>query len=143
MSVTGETVKRTRESNLAKGKYLFQITEDILVAMEDLNVSRAELARRLGKRKPQISKLLQGSANMTLGTLSDIAFGLGLELDKTFKEYSDQRIRIAKEDGPLSPENVWEMPLNNHGLFKACTPMAAGNQDWCNLPKHDLKRKVA
>jgi hypothetical protein len=28
---------------------------------------------------------------MTIGTLSDIAYELGLNLDKTFKEYSEQR----------------------------------------------------
>jgi hypothetical protein len=28
---------------------------------------------------------------MTIGTLSDIAYELGLNLDKTFKEYSAQR----------------------------------------------------
>lgn len=142
MKVTGETVNRTRERNLAKGKFLFQVTEDILVAMEDLNINRTELAQRLGKRKPQISKLLQGSANMTLGTLSDIAFELNLELDKTFKEYSDQRIKIVMEDNQQGSENIWVMPLN-HGLFKAYTPMTAGNEDWYDLPKFDHKRKAA
>jgi hypothetical protein len=31
---------------------------------------------------------------MTIGTLSDIAVELGLNLDKTFKEYSAQRYRL-------------------------------------------------
>jgi len=67
------------------------LTEDILVAMEDLGVTKSELAKRLGKSKPRITQLLRGSSNMTIGTLSDIAVELGLNLDKTLKEYSVQQ----------------------------------------------------
>jgi transcriptional regulator with XRE-family HTH domain len=86
-----------RSRNLARGAYLFRVTEDILVAMEDQGISRAELAQRLGLSKARISQLLGGNSNMTIGTLSDIAFALGLTLDKTFREYSEQRHRIAKQ----------------------------------------------
>ncbi len=84
-----------RERDLARGAFLFRVTEDILVAMEDCGVTKAELAQRLGKSKARISQLLSGDSNMTIGTLADIAFALGLTLDKTFREYSDQRHRIA------------------------------------------------
>jgi len=88
-SEKGGNSNRTRD--LARGSYLFRVTEDILVAMEDLGISKSELARKLGISKSRISQLLKGSSNMTIGTLSDIAFELGLNLDKTFKEYSAQR----------------------------------------------------
>lgn len=81
----------SRARDLARGSHLFRVTEDILVAMEDLGITKSELASRLGISKPRISQLLKGSSNMTIGTLSDIAFELGLNLDKTFKEYSEQR----------------------------------------------------
>ena len=61
-------------------------------------VSKAELAQRLGKSKARISQLLGGSSNMTIGTLADIAFVLGLTLEKTFREYSEGRYRNADED---------------------------------------------
>jgi transcriptional regulator with XRE-family HTH domain len=86
-----------RQRDLARGAYLFRVTEDILVAMEDQGVSKAELAQRLGKSKARISQLLGGSSNMTIGTLADIAFALGLTLDKTFKEYSARRHRLTSE----------------------------------------------
>ena len=86
--------KGDRARDLARGSYLFRVTEDILVAMEDLGVTKSELAKRLGKSKPRITQLLSGSSNMTIGTLSDIAVELGLNLDKTFKEYSVQRYRL-------------------------------------------------
>jgi transcriptional regulator with XRE-family HTH domain len=93
--------KGNRARDLARGSYLFQVTEDILIAMEDLGVTKSELAKRLGKSKPRITQLLSGSSNMTIGTLSDIAVELGLNLDKTFKEYSAQRCRL---DTNLSSE---------------------------------------
>jgi transcriptional regulator with XRE-family HTH domain len=88
-SEKGGNSNRTRD--LARGSYLFRVTEDILVAMEDLGISKSELARKLGISKSRISQLLKGSSNMTIGTLSDIAYELGLNLDKTFTEYSAQR----------------------------------------------------
>ena len=93
--------KGNRARDLARGSYLFRVTEDILVAMEDLGVTKSELAKRLGKSKPRITQLLSGSSNMTIGTLSDIAVELGLNLDKTFKEYSVQRYHL---DTKLSSE---------------------------------------
>ena len=86
-----------RQRDLARGAYLFRVTEDILVAMEDQGVSKAELAQRLGKSKARISQLLGGSSNMTIGTLADIAFALELTLDKTFTEYSERRYRVSGE----------------------------------------------
>jgi transcriptional regulator with XRE-family HTH domain len=91
-----ESQKGNRTRDLTRGSYLFRVTEDILIAMEDLGISKSELAKRLGKSKPRITQLLSGGSNMTIGTLSDIAFELGLNLDKTFKEYSVQRYRLDK-----------------------------------------------
>ncbi len=87
----------SRARDLARGSHLFRVTEDILVAMEDLGITKSELASRLGISKPRISQLLKGSSNMTIGTLSDIAFELGLNLDKTFKVYSAQRYLLDGE----------------------------------------------
>ena len=92
MILKGEKSNRARD--LARGSYLFRVTEDILVAMEDLGITKSELANKLGISKPRISQLLKGSSNMTIGTLSDIAYELGLNLDKTFKEYSEHRYPV-------------------------------------------------
>jgi transcriptional regulator with XRE-family HTH domain len=109
MTDFGKCEKGPRARNLARGSYLFRVTEDILVAMEDLGVTKSELARRLGKSKPRINQLLSGSSNMTNGTLSDIAVELGLNLDKTFKEYSVQRYRL--DTAPSSKQALTDPEL--------------------------------
>ena len=111
MTEFGKCEKRRRARDLARGSYLFRVTEDILVAMEDLGITKSELARRLGLSKPRITQLLSGSSNMTIGTLSDIAVELGLNLDKTFKEYSVERYRL--DTAPLSEQalNDPELPI--------------------------------
>jgi transcriptional regulator with XRE-family HTH domain len=48
--------------------------------MEKEGVSKAELARRLGKSRSYITQLLDGSYNPTLRTASNIAFELGQSL---------------------------------------------------------------
>ena len=101
MKKPGKQKQSDRERDLARGAFLFRVTEDILVAMEDCGVTKAELAQRLGKSKARISQLLSGDTNMTIGTLADIAFALGLTPDKTFREYSDQRERITDQSAAL------------------------------------------
>lgn len=71
---------RDKEERLfAKERLIFNVTEDLLVYMEENGVTKNELAKRLGKTKAYISQVLDGSRNMTLGTFSDICFALGFK----------------------------------------------------------------
>lgn len=49
-------------------------------AMAAAEVSRAELARRIGRTAGFVSQVLSGSRNMTLRTLADFAYALGLQV---------------------------------------------------------------
>lgn len=82
-------VNSTEHSKLYASEELsFNVTEDILIHMEDLDVSKKELAEKLGKTKSYISQLLSGSKNMTLRTLSEICFALNLKPTVHFQEIS-------------------------------------------------------
>lgn len=67
---------------------LFNAIEDILITMEDRDWSRTELAREMGKNKSAVTRLLSGDRNLTLRTLSDIAFAL------------EKKARVVFEDLP-------------------------------------------
>ena len=69
---------------LARESLMMNVTEDILVAMEDRNISKADLSRLLGTSKALITQMLGGSRNMTLRTLSDIAFVIDADVTVTF-----------------------------------------------------------
>lgn len=84
-----------RLTQTAEGMRYFQqeraiqeVTDLICHVMDEQRVSRAELARRLGKSKGYITQLLDGRTNMTIRTVSEV-FG-ALERAVHF------------QDGPLS-----------------------------------------
>ena len=60
-----------------QGRLEMEITEHICELMEAQNVSRAELARRLGKSAPYVTKMLRSGSNLTVKTISDVFFALG------------------------------------------------------------------
>lgn len=56
-----------------------EVTEEIFRSMERENISKSELARRFNCSPAYITKILNGSANLTIDTLSSIAFVLGMK----------------------------------------------------------------
>ena len=76
--MTAETLTE-KLTKTAEGMRLYQqeraileVTELICQLMDEQNVSRAELARRLDRTKGYITQLLDGRANMTVRTISDV-----------------------------------------------------------------------
>lgn len=61
-----------------------EISERIYVAMEEQGVSKAELARRLGKSRAYVTKILQGNVNFTIESLVRIARALDHKFDFQF-----------------------------------------------------------
>ena len=59
---------------------ILEATELICEIMAAEQVSRTELAKRLGKTKGYVTQLLDGQANMTIRTMSDIFLVLGRTL---------------------------------------------------------------
>ncbi len=54
-----------------------EVTELISRMMREKKVTRAELAARLGKSRPFVTKLLRAGSNMTLRTVADVFYALG------------------------------------------------------------------
>ncbi len=87
------------ERAFAKQELVYNVTEDLLVILEDMGVSKVELAKKLGKSKSYVSQVLSGARNMTLGTLSDICFALDFKPE----------IKLPVGDAPVDENKIhWE-----------------------------------
>ena len=73
-------------------RVIFETTNMLCDIMLDTGVSRTELAKRLGRTKGYVTQLLDGSANMTLRTVSDVFLALG-------RAFQPGHSRLKAEDG--------------------------------------------
>jgi hypothetical protein len=53
-----------------------EIYEEVLAAFREAAISQATLAKRLGKRPEQISRLLSGPGNWTIDTAAELLFAI-------------------------------------------------------------------
>ena len=67
------------EKAFARDRLIFNVTEDLLIILEDMEITKSELARRLGKSKSYVTQVLSGARNMTLGSFSDICYALNIK----------------------------------------------------------------
>ena len=81
---------------------ILEVTELICEIMEEDNVSRSQLAHRLGKTKGYITQLLDGSANMTIRTIADVFGALGRTIHFGY-DRSQRQVGV--------PQIRWNVPL--------------------------------
>jgi transcriptional regulator with XRE-family HTH domain len=69
-----------RRMEFAEEELIVEAAEEIWSAMEKAKVTKSEIAERLSKSKAYVSQLLNGSRNMTLRSLADIAYCIGFRV---------------------------------------------------------------
>jgi AraC-like DNA-binding protein len=78
---------------------ILETTDLICNLMERDGVSRSELARRLKKTAGYVTQLLDGTANMTIRTISDVFFVLGYEFHPHSTKSTTTRVRRKQSAG--------------------------------------------
>ena len=73
-------------------------TEEIAEAMVDRGISRADIAKRLGTSRANVTQLLSGSRNMTLRSLAKLAYACGMRAAIQFEELSRRWVFTPVED---------------------------------------------
>lgn len=63
-------------------------TESICELLEKNGMNRADLAREIGRTRGYVSQLLSGERNMTLHTLSDLAFACNARVTLAWEPFS-------------------------------------------------------
>jgi len=108
----GAEFSNADERAFAKEELVYNVTEDLLVILEDMEITKKELANRLGKSKSFVSQVLSGARNMTLGTLSDICFALEIK----------PKVVLPVGEAPKKVETKtrysWEDVQSQHDTFK-------------------------
>lgn len=78
-----------------------EFTEELLALMTAQNVTRAELARRVGVSPAYITKVFRGTVNLTLETMSRLALAVGasvrLHVAPLDKRTNWQDVPVARE----------------------------------------------
>ncbi len=73
-------------------KLLVDATELLALVMERKNMSRAELARAIGKSKAFVTQVLRGNQNMTLRTLADLFGAMHHEVVVQALPFAEDRV---------------------------------------------------
>ena len=63
----------------------YEIIKQIIITRNEQNLTQKELARRIGIKQSNISRLESGNYNPSLGFLKRVATGLGKELHIEFR----------------------------------------------------------
>lgn len=127
-------MSKTFEREEAQDKLIFNVTEDILIAMENLNVTKSELARKINKSKSFISQLLDGNSNMTLRTLANICFELGTDVDIRIGNGVSVRHQKLDNDGEFES---WEL-VENLSFRKPALKLVCSNNE-TNVEKYETE----
>lgn len=114
------------ETDIEKAKLLF--TEELLELMEKQDVSRSELARRLGVAPARVTSLMTGANNFTIETMVKIARALdaGIQVHLAPKDcdtrwavferttvHQEFRVESIKETQPTNVFVLYEVAQND------------------------------
>ena len=109
-----------KDKNLKKlyleERLILRVTNVISGCMEEQNVKKVDLAERVGCSKGYITQILDGTANLTLKTISNVLFELGSTLTVKavpIKELVEgKRVRLSFFRTGYSPTS-WSGDSNN------------------------------
>lgn len=112
-----------------------RVHEIVIKALEDAaeskGINRRQIAEKLGKSQPQISKCLSGPANWTLDTISNLLFAIDAEMDYSVvfnKDRSKSNIYHSTAQDESSVINVIRQPIRwpQNIVLKELTESATG-----------------
>lgn len=79
---------------MAQEELIMEVTEVFCALLEREKTSKATLAKKMGRTKGYISQLLKGGKNLTLRSISDLAFSLGQTVQFQIKQ-RDEKCNVS------------------------------------------------
>ena len=106
--VRSERRSQTYERLLRQERLILDVTEQLAGALEHSGVTRAELARRMGRTPGFVSQVLSGGRNLTLRTIADIAGALSLR--------PSLKVSCERTNGPARPRMTIGVHKDTHEI---------------------------
>lgn len=116
--------------------FILELNEQICEWMEKQNISRSELARRLGKSRAYVTRMLNGSHNLTVGTLVKVAHALGAKPKVHFVDIPSMAEVEADKENAEDSVNGEEA-----GMIKSAEEAAVEPESMLNLPEMEENRQ--
>ena len=84
------------------------VGEQIVDRMEELGMTQADLARKMGVSRARISQILRGNDNLTLKSIVAVAIGLDCRVDLQLKHAKSARRLSRRDCRPVSALGIIE-----------------------------------
>lgn len=104
---------------LRQEELILEVTEALAGAMIRQGITKAELARRLGKSKGFVSQVLAGNRNLTLRTIADIGDALACQVRVHVLSQSDAKALDVGESLTTSAGPIRFVPRSSFVLVSS------------------------
>lgn len=74
---------------------ILEFTEQLAEALQQQNLKRSELAKRLGCSKPYITQVFQGTTNFSFRTAVRLALALGKKFRSALEDHSELKFCVS------------------------------------------------
>lgn len=99
----------------------------ISTRMEELKISKTELADRAGMKLSSLSRIITGEQNMTLSTIAKLEYALGIRFDQGFRYgWDGESLKKASIEGASDGDPCVPSLSSKRGSFDYVTGSQCG-----------------
>lgn len=117
-----------REMNRARLRVA--VAEELALRMEQLHVSKAQLAEKLGVSRSAITQAFSGDRNLSLNTLADVAAALRLDVQVLLQPQAVTHTRPQSTAGAIVVRHAQALPAGQQMVLAATQPSAQPNSTY-------------
>ena len=107
---------KDRATGRFKGRVNRALVKAVVKAKGDRKLTQSQIADKMGVDKSTLSRIMNGQGNLTLKTIGDISWVLGLRPDLTFSEVQQESMDRANHPAMGTEQKMKpsELPKSTH-----------------------------